>query len=81
MVAPGGALLLFALPQTIAGATRGGLLCVDGSTTTAEDLTERVRQVKPHFSAATILARVEEMGRKGWLKSIAGGDAGACSNT
>jgi uncharacterized protein len=43
-----------------------------GSATTAADLTERVRLIKPYFSEAMILSRVEEMERKGWLKSITG---------
>jgi uncharacterized protein len=51
-------------------------LCGEGSTTTAPDLTERVRQIKPYFSAETIMSRVEEMEGKGWLKSIAA-EAGA----
>lgn len=41
------------------------------SSTTAAELTERVRLIKPYFSETMILTRVEEMERKGWLKSIA----------
>jgi hypothetical protein len=42
----------------------------EGSTTTALDLAKRVRRIKPYCSVKTILSRVEEMERNGWLTSI-----------
>ncbi len=51
-------------------------LTQEGTTTTAADLVERVRLIKPYFSEGTILSRVEEMRRKGWLKSV-GASSGA----
>ncbi|MGL6094971.1 MAG: hypothetical protein ACRC7O_04090, partial [Fimbriiglobus sp.] len=38
-----------------------------GTPTTAADLSERVRQIKPHFSDFTIVNRVNDMAAKGWI--------------
>jgi len=38
--------------------------------TDAENLVERVRQIKPHFTSSTIRERVDEMQARGWLRSL-----------
>jgi uncharacterized protein YwgA len=46
-----------------------------GTTDTSAGLSERARQIKPHFSDSTVVDRVTEMAGKGWLSSVAAGPA------
>jgi uncharacterized protein len=41
-----------------------------GSLSSKTAITERVREIKPHFTESTIQLRVNEFQSKGWLKSI-----------
>lgn len=43
-----------------------------GITTTDQALAGRVREIKPHFTEATILTRITQMKGKGWLESVPG---------
>jgi uncharacterized protein YwgA len=45
-------------------------LSQSGTKTTAKDIAERVRQIKPHFDDATILDRLSDMLKKKWLESV-----------
>lgn len=38
---------------------------------TPHDIASRVRKIKPHFTEAVILAKVNHFKNKGWLKSVA----------
>lgn len=40
--------------------------------TTDQALAGRVREIKPHFTEATILTRITQMKGKGWLESVPG---------
>jgi uncharacterized protein YwgA len=42
----------------------------EGSKMTEKELAERVRQIKPYFSLESILERVDEMKKKGWLEGL-----------
>jgi uncharacterized protein len=42
-----------------------------GRVATEAELASRVREIKPHFSEATVLARVNDFRDKGWLRSVA----------
>src|SRR5579883_852542 len=39
---------------------------------TDQTLTSRVREIKPHFTEDTILARLHKMKEKGWIESVRG---------
>ena len=44
-----------------------------GTVATAQDVAARVRQIKPHFTEATILDRIKQMKDKAWLENLSAG--------